>query len=1196
MKKVLLLYIIMSVFLLLISNTIAQDLKLSYSTDDKLGSYKIEKCDGLLCSIGLGTKTITQEHKLISYTNDLIDGFAYGISIIYEDSILFKSVEFKDLYGKNVDIIDYKVYLKVNDFVEVNTKSYDYTCKIGLIVDSEDKDKLSSDCIEKENDVSYMELRTFYKEYKGEKLKPGKYEWKLHARKYPSQKVDFIIVLDNDYKLDKWAWFDLAFEKRRQININNTGSAITNASIIVNISKETGMAHDFADIRFSNFDGDSELFYYIENKTDNVNAYVFVRIPTLSATSVTSIYLYFNNNTPVSSKSNFNNAFLFADDFNQNTTLNYTYTGNQPRYRWNTNGTFTQGCGAADGTYCGIVPNIQGINTAYIIDYNSSQSNYNNGYMGIAGFTTTSTNGYYIRTTPPTPVYEIGKVNVADIASTALTITDDTFYRKTTWFYGNGTFKGIFYYQDLTPKIVTGVNTDLTQSGQYRSHILCGGAKPSCNQTFDWLRVYPILTSEPVITYGTIEEGYTLIVSSHNPTANQVFTTNNIFFNCSVESLLLQAVNLSLYINSALNKTEVNTTSPQNLTLTETYYLPEGSHSYYCSATDTNDNILSSGTKTFYIDQTSPVVNFVYPINNQEFLTKNDTINISFNTTATDNIALSSCAYIQNIFPGNVFRYVTCGQNTTYNLTTYGGQNNNISYFANDTANNQATTSIQVYVNKISDSLSFSNKILSEQSQTIYLYINATNLTSYLTTANLTYNNTIYPMTLSSVSSNSATFYVTINSPTATIISNKTIYANYTIHGNKQSTSLYYQLVNPYVSFTFSNATCKDIIYNFTLYDEQNLSLMYNGTIEYNLYYGSSTNSTKLNSYGIITPATNLYICGNFSVTDSWVLDSAEFKYYKDEYARETYYLLKNTTITNQTINVSLYGLIADKNTPFIITYNYVSFTPRPDSLIFINRKYISLGTYKTIEIVKTDSLGTATANMEAVDSDSNVIYQFVVTDLYGNILSIFNDLSVKCQNELTGECKINLNAQSSSGSININQSVYNMYYELDYNTITKLISATFTNSDGISLIVLNATEYGYGKGSLICSDSLNAITGTLSCDVSGLTNSTISVKLYKNNVLITEQVYLINPTSQAIYGTDGYILAFLLILTLPMMFISSPIAMVIGVVIGIIVSVLLLFLSNGVTMLSGTSIVLWVCISTGIIIWQFTRNRGGDI
>jgi len=76
--------------------------------------------------------------------------------------------------------------------------------------------------------------------------------------------------------------------------------------------------NDGGDLRFH--DGQNELSFWVEDVTGtspNRIAYVWVKIPSLSANQTKTLYIYFGNQS-ASNVSNGNNTFDFFDDFDTN--------------------------------------------------------------------------------------------------------------------------------------------------------------------------------------------------------------------------------------------------------------------------------------------------------------------------------------------------------------------------------------------------------------------------------------------------------------------------------------------------------------------------------------------------------------------------------------------------------------------------------------------------------------------------------------------------------------------------------------------------------------------------------------------------------------------------------------------------------------------------------------------------------------
>ncbi len=119
------------------------------------------------------------------------------------------------------------------------------------------------------------------------------------------------------------SWWDNTFLYKKQINITETsGTTLTNYSTLMYIPYTSGMNADFSDLRFTNSAQDTELGYWIDNYTASTDAYVWVKVPTLLASSVTNIYMYYGNSGAVTT-SNIGNAFLFGDDFSSGSLSNW---------------------------------------------------------------------------------------------------------------------------------------------------------------------------------------------------------------------------------------------------------------------------------------------------------------------------------------------------------------------------------------------------------------------------------------------------------------------------------------------------------------------------------------------------------------------------------------------------------------------------------------------------------------------------------------------------------------------------------------------------------------------------------------------------------------------------------------------------------------------------------------------------------
>jgi len=125
-------------------------------------------------------------------------------------------------------------------------------------------------------------------------------------------------------------WWNTSFQRRRPINITNSGTSnLTDYQVFLNITYDSDMQPNFADIRFSYYNQstgtETEISYWLENKVDSTWATVWVKVPFIRTSTYgnETIYVYYKNTTTVSSASNGNNVFIFFEDLTDNTVNNF---------------------------------------------------------------------------------------------------------------------------------------------------------------------------------------------------------------------------------------------------------------------------------------------------------------------------------------------------------------------------------------------------------------------------------------------------------------------------------------------------------------------------------------------------------------------------------------------------------------------------------------------------------------------------------------------------------------------------------------------------------------------------------------------------------------------------------------------------------------------------------------------------------
>ncbi len=389
------------------------------------------------------------------------------------------------------------------------------------------------------------------------------------------------------------------------------------------------------------------------------------------------------------------------------------------------------------------------------------------------------------------------------------------------------------------------------------------------------------------------------------------------------------------------------------------------------------------------------------------------------------------------------------------------------------------------------------------------------------------------------------------------------------------------------------------VLYNFSLRDERTQVILngteFNSTIEVNIDIFAVGETTPLIEFNQnYTHNENPRVCFETDLGSTQYQVDAIIRYQADLYSAEFYHI-QNSTIVNDSLNqnIDLFDLLSSENTDFLITYKGSNFLPVDDALITIQRKYIEEGVFKTVEIPKTDANGQAVAHL-----DTNTIKYTIIISKNGVILSTFDNVAAVCDDSVIGDCTISLNALVSTIKNEDWDTLNDISYIMSFDRLTKTVTAIFSTTDGsVKKVSLNTTKYDMFGNVTVCSDILTSSSGTLTCVVpDSFGNITIVSSLFVNSdlTLIARRIFNILPSFEDRGGVENYAMFLILMLTLPMMLISSTMGIVFGIMLGFIMGALLM-LYDEPSIMSTTSVIMWVIIAGGIIIWKI-QNKGDSV
>jgi hypothetical protein len=135
------------------------------------------------------------------------------------------------------------------------------------------------------------------------------------------------------------AFWLLGWQYRQTITIDNTasGNALTDYQVLIvlnttSLISQGKMNSDCSDIRFTDSDG-SLINYWLESGCNSANTKIWVKVPSIPASSTKTIYVYYGNPS-ATSQSNGTTTFLLFDDFDGTSldTNTWGYGTNNPTY------------------------------------------------------------------------------------------------------------------------------------------------------------------------------------------------------------------------------------------------------------------------------------------------------------------------------------------------------------------------------------------------------------------------------------------------------------------------------------------------------------------------------------------------------------------------------------------------------------------------------------------------------------------------------------------------------------------------------------------------------------------------------------------------------------------------------------------------------------------------------------------------
>lgn len=119
-------------------------------------------------------------------------------------------------------------------------------------------------------------------------------------------------------------WYDLSWTKRKRVTFTNADATeYSNAVLEVELAFDGDMQADFDDLRVTAGDGVTPLDFTRETYTASTEATLWIEVPTLTASSDTTVYVYYGNGSAVYGGVG-TTTFMVYDDFEDDNLTEYS--------------------------------------------------------------------------------------------------------------------------------------------------------------------------------------------------------------------------------------------------------------------------------------------------------------------------------------------------------------------------------------------------------------------------------------------------------------------------------------------------------------------------------------------------------------------------------------------------------------------------------------------------------------------------------------------------------------------------------------------------------------------------------------------------------------------------------------------------------------------------------------------------------
>ncbi len=595
------------------------------------------------------------------------------------------------------------------------------------------------------------------------------------------------------------------------------------------------------------------------------------------------------------------------------------------------------------------------------------------------------------------------------------------------------------------------------------------------------------------------------------------------------------------------------------------------------------------------------IVTLNSPINGSSFTSSSINFNASANPTSinltnatiriydspTNLFAISNISITGDVINESIFNINNFVRGTYFwNVQSCGIFNNDSSLTICSDAESNFTFSVVAIINQ---SVSFSNQTIEGSTESFILNLTFNSSLYSLSSAAFNYNNTIGASTVSGTGDNRIITSSKVIPGIATS-TNKSFFWNVSFVDVSSSTSFFETttLINQSV-LNIGIDTCgvfTNRILNFTVRDEELQTFITDATIETAVsIFNQNREVLVANVSGNFTNPTTICLSINLTNTTTYSLDAVA-RYESPLHANEYHNIINaSLTINSTQQNIILFDLNLTDSTDFQLTFTGSDFLPVENALVFVDRQYITENQFKTVELPITDANGQTILHLVRND----VIYNIRVLK-NGIVLGNFESIIAFCQDFAIGDCTISLNAGTgTTGIFNYNAELGITFTSPSFNNNTRVVNFDFLTVDGTAKTVLmNVTRSDIFGNRTICEDSLLSSGGTLSCVVpANIDDADLLISVFVDTEQVIFKTIKLELTD---WGVAGYLVLFVMSLSLIMMFSSTREGILIAVLLGFTAGVGLGIITSSVIGLGASG--LWLIIIVLVGMWKLNKDR----